>query len=158
MTNDIVDSIDEQAYIPFNRQMKNELYKIARLNYKDFLRLLLQYDYPNIAPEKIASFYQQIIDFIDEQEGELPFEIEFLRQGLKTARMQGKLAFLQDNQERTVIDSYFPFYVRPIGLFSSAQHIFDREDQIEKQFSKYVFFHEGEKATVNAKMDLSHFG
>lgn len=143
---DIIDSINEPAYIPFNRLMKNELYRIARSNYGEFYRLLHQYDYPNIAPEKTFSFYQRLIDFIDRRNGELSFEVELLRQGLKDAHKQSELPFLQGNQQKTVIDSFFPFYIRPIGIFPYAQHFFDHEDQIEKQFGESILFQEREKA------------
>ena len=152
---DIVDSIDEPAYIPLNRQMKNELYRIARSYYYDFYQLLVTCNYPNIAPENIALFYQSIIDFIERTESELPFETEFLRQGLKSARRQNKLTFLEGNIEKSVIDSYFWFYLRPVGVFSSAQHIFDNEYQIEEQFNKYDLFHGSKKVDnccfVNSK-------
>ena len=143
---DIVDTIDEPAYIPFNFQMKNELYKVARLHYDDFYQFLVKHNYPNIAAENIRSFYQGIIDFVDTMSDELSFELEFLRQGLKSACKQSDLIFLQGNPEKTVIDSYFHFYLRSIGVFSSAQHIFDNEYQIEEQFNKYKLLHNGKKA------------
>lgn len=45
---DIIDTIDEPAYIPFVFEMKNELYKIAKENYQSFYKLLTICNYPNI--------------------------------------------------------------------------------------------------------------
>lgn len=144
---DIVDSIEDPLFIPLNIQMKNELYKIASSNYDGFYKLLVNYNYPNIDKDSIAPFYQGIIDFIDNVPPvELSFEIEILRQGLEVARKQEKLTFLDGNKEKTVIDSYFVFYLRLIGLFPSSQHIFDNESQIEEQFKKYRFLHGANKA------------
>lgn len=142
---DIIDSIDEFAFIPFNFQIKNELYKIAVTNYNDFYKLLVRYNYPNISVGSITGFYQQLIDFVDDIDV-MSFEAELLRQGLKRARKQSELVFLHDNPEKTVIDNYFPFYLRPIGVFSNAQHFFDNEYCIESQFNKYEIFHGNKRA------------
>lgn len=142
---DIVDTIEESGYIPFNIEMKNELYKIFRSNYDDFYQLLVKFNFPNIAAENIRFFYQGILDFIDAIPGELSFEMEILRQGMKSACKQDDLVFLQGNTEKTIINSYFPFYLRPIGLFASAQHIFDNEYQIKEQFIKCGFLNSNTK-------------
>lgn len=52
----IVDTIDEQAYIPFSFNMKNELYSIARKNYKDFYSLLSSCNYPNVIGKKLQIY------------------------------------------------------------------------------------------------------
>jgi hypothetical protein len=151
---DIVDDIDEPGYIPFLFEMKNELYKIARVNYHDFYNFLVSYQYPNIAADCITSFYQRIIDFIDNNNFELSFELECLRQGLKSACKQKELGFLQGNPDKTIIDNYFMFFARPIGLFPMAYHLFDNEYVIEKEFNKYELLHDGIKAD-NYKFDNS---
>lgn len=143
---DIVESIEEHAYLHFTFQIKNELYKVARANYTDFYHLLVKYNYPNIAKENIKPFYRGIIDLIYNTSEELPFELEVLRQGLKGASKQHELIFLSGNEEKTIIDSYFIFYLRPIGLFPSAQHIFDNEYRIEEQFNKHILLNGSDKA------------
>jgi hypothetical protein len=137
---DIVDTIDEPAYIPFVFQMKNELYKIAKKNYRDFYKLLSSCDFPNVVGEKITEFYNGIINFVESSSYELPFEREFLRQGLKVARKQAELVFLQGNPDKTILDNYSSFYMRPLGVFPYATHIFDNKYKVEEVFSKYDFF------------------
>ncbi len=146
---DIIDSINSTnitSNIYLNFLLKNELYKLARANYLDFYQLLVKNNYPNISAERITVFYQDIIELIDRYPKELSFEIEFLRQEMKAARKQSQLIFLQENTEKTVIDSYFPFYLRLIGLFPHAQHIFDNEYVIKEQFNKDLLLYEGKKA------------
>ncbi len=109
--------------------------------------MLITYNYPNISTGNISDFYQQLIDFIEYVDLR-SFEAELLRQGLKKARKQKELVFLQGNPEKTVIENYFPFYIRPIGVFSNAQHIFDNEYYIEDQFKEYEFFN-GEHKVAN---------
>jgi len=142
---DIIDSIDESAFVPFIFQIKNELYKIAVSNYHDFYQLLKRHNYPNIVSGSIASFYEHIIGFIDNID-DPTFEMELLRQYLKQGRKQHKLIFLQDNLEKTILDNYFPFYLRPIGVFCKARHTFDNEYFIENQFKKYELFIGNSKA------------
>ena len=62
---DIVDSIEEPGYIPFNFQMKNELYKLVHTHYEDFYKLLIKCNYPNIDIKDIAPFCEHILDYID---------------------------------------------------------------------------------------------
>ncbi|MCI8545039.1 MAG: hypothetical protein HFH09_02275 [Bacilli bacterium] len=145
---DIIDSIIEPTYIPFSHQMKNELYKLVHSHYKDFYQLLIQYSYPNISPNNIAFFYQQILDFIDDHYSEYSFNLEILRQGLKSAKKQSQLAFLEDNLDKTIIDNYSTFYMRPIALFPFSKHIFDNEYKIEEVFKGYEFYN-GENKLEN---------
>lgn len=137
---DIIDSIEEPGYIPFVFQMKNELYKLVHTHYDDFYKLLIKSNYPNIDVKNIAPFYEHILDYIDSDYSEIPFDLEVLRQGLKAARKQSELAFLQGNPEKTILDNYSSFYIRPIGVFPFSKHIFDNEYKIEEVFENYEFY------------------
>lgn len=137
---DIIDSIEEPEYIPFVFQMKNELYKLVHTHYDDFYKLLIKSNYPNIDVKNIAPFYEHILDYIDSDYSEISFDLEVLRQGLKAARKQSELAFLQGNPEKTILDNYSSFYIRPIGVFPFSKHIFDNEYKIEEVFEKYEFY------------------
>ncbi|WP_428257561.1 DUF3800 domain-containing protein [Gallibacter sp. Marseille-QA0791] len=145
---DIIDSIDEPGYIPFIYQMKNELYKLVRKNYRDFYSLLVRCNYPNVSSKDIDYFYTHILGYIDNSCVDIPFDLEILRQGVKAARKQKELSFLQGNMEKTVIENYFSFYTRPIGVFPHAKHIFDNEYKIEEIFAEYEFYN-GESKLEN---------
>jgi len=136
---DIVDTVEEPVYIPFMFDLKNSLYKVACANYAAFYRLLVECNYPNVLGQDIRRFYQGIIDFVERIPGELLFDMELLRQNLKSACRQKELVFLQENEEKTVVDSYNNFYIRPMGIFPMAKHTFDHEYQIEDQLKPYTF-------------------
>lgn len=142
---DIIDSIDEPGYIPFIFQMKNELYKLVRKNYRDFYSLLVRCNYPNINSKDIDYFYTHILGYIDTFCVDIPFNLEILRQGVRAARKQKELSYLQGNIEKTVIENYFSFYTRPIGVFPDAEHIFDNEYKIEEIFAEYEFYNGNSK-------------
>lgn len=148
---DIIDSIDERSFIPFHFVMKNELYKIAHKHYHDFCALLIRYNYPNIDAKDIVPFYNHILNYINNDYFDLTFELEILRQGLKSACRQNELSFLQGNPDKTILDNYFIFYARPIGLFPQAKHVFDNEYKVEEIFEKYKFYN------GNTKIDNYHF-
>ena len=134
---DIIDTIEDPSYIPFSFNMKNELYNIARKNYKEFYRLLSSCNYPNVIGKKIADFYNGIIGLVEDSSNSTSFNMEMLRQGLKSARKQSELVFLQGNPDKTILDDYSTFYMRPIGIFPYATHIFDNEYKVKDVFNKY---------------------
>lgn len=136
---DIIDTMEELSYTPYAFILKNSLYKIARANYSAFYRLLTSCNYPNVIGSNIQRLYQGLIGFVDLTSGERTFDADLLRQALKSACKQKELTLLQGNQEKTIIDSYFSFYIRPLAIFPTALHIFDNEYQIEKQLKKYSF-------------------
>ena len=59
-----------------------------------------------------------------------------LRQGLKNGKKQIELNFLNGNVEKTIIENYFWFYLRPIGVFSQSMHRFDHEYTIEEKLNQ----------------------
>lgn len=136
---DIIDTIEEPEYIPFFFNMKNELYNIARKNYKEFYRLLSSCNYPNVSGKKISSFYNGIIRLVEDSGNAISFNMEKLLQGLKSARKQADLVFLQGNPDKTILNDYSVFYMRPIGIFPYATHIFDDEYKVKDVFNKYGF-------------------
>lgn len=135
---DIIGDIEDIFPIPcFLFSMKNELYKLARTNYDVFYRLLKSHGYPNIDKDSIAPFYQGIIDLIDTNSVNHSSQLKQLRQLFINARSQDNLVLLQDNPKDIILDDYHSFYLRSLGTFPTAYHLFDHEYLIEEQFNKY---------------------
>ncbi|MBD5584100.1 MAG: DUF3800 domain-containing protein [Clostridia bacterium] len=124
----------------FKDVMTNELYKIARNHYGDFYRLLLRYDYPNIAHENIKEFYKCILSYTKGNS----WKLKSLSKVLRKAEKQKELVFLQGNEKKIIIDDYSHLYISQIVRFLYAQHIFDNEYNIEKLLDEY-FLHVSEK-------------
>lgn len=137
---DIIDSIDDEIYIPYTFGMKDALYRLVLHNYDDFYRLLIECNYPNLSEENISVFYNHLIGYIDKAGPHISFDTEILRQGLKVAQKQKECIFLSGNEEKTVLKDYSPFYIRPIGVFPYANHIFDHECCIEDVVNTYEFY------------------
>ena len=137
---DIVDSINDERYIPFSLGMKDALYRLALYHHEDFYELLIKCNYPNLSAENISVFYNRLLEYIDEEGVHLSFDSEVLKQGLKVARKQKECVFLNGNDERTILKDYSSFYIRPLGVFAHSNHVFDHECLIEDILNKYDFY------------------
>ena len=73
-------------------------------------------------------------------EDNISIGLESLRQLLKSARNLNELTFLCDNTPNTIIDNYYLFYLRPIGLFNNSTHTFDEELTVQKEFDKLEIY------------------
>ncbi|MBF2374483.1 hypothetical protein IA854_10040 [Listeria seeligeri] len=135
---DIIDDIEDMFPNPaLVLEMKNELYRLARTNYTDFYQILKNHGYPNISNNSIAPFFQDIVDLIDTRNTTLTPKLMRLRHVLIYAKSQASLVFLQNNPQNIILNDYHLFYLRSLGIFPSAYHLFDHEYLIEEQFKQY---------------------
>ena len=142
---DIVDSaiahseVSQQLGPQFANTMKNDLYKLARIEIDSMISLFHKYRYPNIKQNEVLLFIEEMsdlfVDYIDDME--FHFGLESLRQILKEARKKGSLPFVMDEDDFVLIDDFSHFYLRPIYIFKNSKHIFDNEDSIVELLSAY---------------------
>ena len=137
---DIVDSILASkrfdAFSHGRREMKNELYRIARMDTPAFLALMKHHGYPDIRHGKVADFLADVaafLNFYNPTATNLPTHI--LKELVGKAQVLTELAFLVDNDEDVLIDNFSSFFTMPILLFKNATHVFDREIQVEKSLN-----------------------
>lgn len=150
---DIVDSaisnseISQQLGIQFAKTMKNDLYKLSRMEIDSMVSLFHKYSYPNIKQCEVLSFVEEMsdifIDYLDDLK--FHFGLESLRQILKETRKKGSLPFIMDEEDYVLINGFSHFYLRPIYLFNNSPHIFDNEDLIAEVLSKYTIMDGSEK-------------
>lgn len=142
---DIVDSAishseaSQRLGVQFANTLKNDLYKLARIEIDSVVSLFHKYEYPNIKPSDIILFIEDISDLFENylDDMEFHFGLESLRQILKEAKKAGSLPFIMDEEDFILIKDFSQFYLRPIYLFKNAKHIFDREDSIAELLSGY---------------------
>ncbi|MCP9750377.1 hypothetical protein EGI32_05265 [Ferruginibacter sp. HRS2-29] len=150
---DIVDSaiaVSEEAKAAgpvFSNHLKNDLYKLCRLEIDSVIELFNLYNYPNIKKEKVTSFIEDLTSlfegYIDTQE--FHFGLESLRQILKQAKKKESLPFIMDETDRILIGDFSHFYLRPVYTFKNSQHVFDKEDDIIKMMGEYRILDENEE-------------
>jgi len=153
---DIVDSavalseVSQQLGPQFANTMKNDLYKLARIEIDSMISLFHKYGYPNIKQNEVLSFIEEMsdlfADYLDDME--FHFGLESLRQILKEAKKKGSLPFIMDADDFVLINDFSHFYLRPIYMFKNSQHIFDNEESIVELLSEYKIM-DGQKELNN---------
>lgn len=142
---DIVDSAialsdaSQQLGSQFANTMKNDLYRLAKIEIDSMISLFHKYGYPNIKKNEVLSFIEEMSDifagYLDDME--FNFGLEPLRQILKEAKRKGSLPFVMDGDDFVLINDFSHFYMRPIYIFKNSKHIFDNEESIDGILSTY---------------------
>lgn len=142
---DIVDSAivsseaAQQLGPQFSNHLKNDLYKLSRLEIDSVIELFYKYEYPNIKNDSVLQFIEELISLFDGyiDTPEYHFGLESLRQILKEAKKTGSLPFIQNEDDYILLKDLSQFYLRPIYLFKNSIHIFDNEDSISDTIKEY---------------------
>jgi len=147
----IVSSESAQKLGPqFVNHLKNDLYKLSRLEIDSVIQLFYKYEYPNIKNESVLPFIEELTSlfagYIDTQE--YHFGLESLRQILKESKKKGSLPFVMDEDDHILLKDLSQFYLRPIYLFKNSTHIFDNEDSIAETLKDYKIL-DGEEEIEN---------
>lgn len=153
---DIVDSaiansdIAQQLGFGFANKLKNDLYKLSRLEIDSVINLFRRFEYPNIKNDSIIPFIESLTslfhEYIDTEE--YHFGLESLRQILKEAKKNTSLPFIVNEEDYVLLKDLSLFYLRPIYLFKNSNHIFDNEDTILETLNNYKIL-DGENELKN---------
>lgn len=135
---DIVDSIievDADIY-----QIKNELYRILRHDISMTQHIMVQYEYPNVSEKNKKEFLKSCIKALDNyiaDTGRANEHTYKLRLTFQLAQEKTELSFIQDEDEGSLLRSFFHFYLRPIYMFKNSQIILDEELNIQEKLESY---------------------
>lgn len=148
---DIVDSAiansesAQQLGIQFANHLKNDLYKLCRLEIDSVVELFYEFGYPNIKKENILPFINSLTSLFEDyiETDEYHFGLESLRQILKEANRKETLPFIMDEEDYILLKDLSQFYLRPIYLFKKSVHFFDNEDSIKEILKEYKLLDEG---------------
>lgn len=142
---DIVDSAIANSDVSmklgpeFVNILKNDLYKLCKLEREATIEIFHKYQYPNIKKESILSFIKELTLIFEDYENdqEFHFGITSLKQILRESEMKGSLPFIMDEEDYILLKDFSHFYLRPIYTFKSSNHVFDNEDSIQEIISQY---------------------
>lgn len=137
---DIVDSIIAskrfEAFSHAQREMKNELYRIACLDKSEFLGLMRRHGYPSIQNRKAGAFIAEVDAFLGNHSPKAGnLAVKMLKELVHKAKALTELPFLEEDTPDVLIGSFSSFFTLPILLFENAAHVFDREIQVEKSLN-----------------------
>lgn len=153
---DIVDSamansdVAKELGPTFTNHLKNDLYKLSRLEIDSVIELFYQYEYPNIKKESVLTFIEDLTSLFDGyiDTEEFHFGLESLRQILKEAKKKGSLPFIMDEEDYVLLKDLSHFYLRPVYTFKNSRHIFDNEESILETLTDYKIL-DGEEEINN---------
>ena len=140
---DIIDSLElpqlfELSAAQIRSGLKDILYRSIRNYISDVEHLFVEYNYPDIASDKISLFIESLItivkknDSADVQNEHLSLLIRILSLNIKTPQ----LVFIQEEQSLLLIPRYFELYCHKIYMFNNSQLVFDKEDDVMKFISE----------------------
>ena len=123
----------------FANTMRDDLYKLSRLEIDSIIALFHKFEYPNIKKDSIPLFIEELSDLFEEyiDDPEFHLGLESLRQILKESRKKGELPFIMDEEDFILIKDFSQFYLQPIYMFKNSTHIFDNEDTIAEVVRGY---------------------
>ncbi len=129
----------------FDNRLKNDLYKLCRLEIDAVIQIFYAFEYPNVKPEKIGDFIESLSNLFEAylQLEEFHFGLESLRQILKESKKKGDLAFVMNEEDHVLLTDLTHFYLRPIYTFKNSTHIFDNEDSIREALDEYRILDNG---------------
>jgi len=163
---DIVDSaianseVAMQLDLNFSNHLKNDLYKLSKLEIESVIELFYNSDYPNLKKESVLEFIEELTSIFDEyiDTQEFHLGLESLRQILKEAKKRDSLPFIMDEEDRILIENFSQFYLRPIYLFKNSNHIFDNEVAISEILAGYKIIDDSKEiknySFVDSQSDL----
>lgn len=142
---DIVDSAVANSEASLNAgpqfidHLKDDLYKLSRLEIDSVIALFYDFEYPNIKKDKVISFIEALTALFEPylKTPEVYLGLESLRQILKEAKKKGSLPFVMDEEDYILLKDLSPFYLRPIYLFKNSTHVFDNEDSISETLQEF---------------------
>lgn len=154
---DIVDSamMQSKAAMELGREfadsLKNDLYRLSKLEIESVIKLFYHYKYPNIKKEAVLPFVSDLVSLFEgyEDDPEFHFGLTSLKQILREAERSESLPFLHDEEDHVLLKEFAHFYIRPLYTFTTSQHVFDQEDEVQAVISKYRF--------LDGEQELHHY-
>jgi len=141
----IINSEVSSMEMPLLRHLKNDLYKLAKLELDAVIRLFNHYNYPNIKSDSVLNFIESLFNLFEKYENteEFHFGLTLLKQILEESKSKGTLPFIMNEEDLILIKDFSQFYLKPIYLFKNSLHIFDEENSIESILNKIDLIDEG---------------
>jgi hypothetical protein len=137
------------------RRLKNDLYKLCRLEIDKVVPLFVKYGYPDIKQIELVNFVSELMDLFKQYADDDEYKMGLIMlQGLFTeALANDSLPFIVDETSLILINGLVHFYMRPIYTFLNSEHLFDNETEIEAAFAEYEIIYKGKTITNYSFLD-----
>lgn len=138
---DIVDSFcenDINKYLPqdLTNAFKDELYDLIKRNIVYFLTICQKVNYPNVTGKNIKIFCDSLIYMINNENSKEYYTLEFFKELIEMQKNSPRLIFLQGNEEKTIMNSFYSLRQQRCIIFKNSEHVFDKELIDEQKMKK----------------------
>lgn len=159
---DIVESVvAEDAFVdflPYHREMKNELYRIVLNDLQGFLAILRSHGFPDVARGAARAFLSDVRKFVQRHWPARTFAAtEMLDALLVRAQSLNELAFLADGKRNYLIEGFENFFLHRICSFPNSIHVFDEEPTIQAAMTGFRILDGGREVPFSF-VDSKAFG
>lgn len=115
--------------------LKDSFYQFSKEHISEITSLLIAHEYPVIKNDDVQSFCTDLISIIESEE-DLSFEMEYIRQVLKSMHGAQEMPLLNGNIPLLLVEDYSQLYLSRLWMFRNSYHIFDHEPTIESLLNK----------------------
>lgn len=134
---DIVDSLwDEpelRQYMPYVLHIKNELFNLANADLDRLVPILKKYRFPNVQRNLSSAFMMEFSDFLESVSKKPNSDIsELVIYMVRKAANLTELPFIMDNKDNVLIDSFDSQFLRPLYMYPTSSHTFDKETEVQE--------------------------
>ncbi|WP_136622679.1 MULTISPECIES: DUF3800 domain-containing protein [Mesorhizobium] len=157
---DIIDSIlaeaGQNALLPWNQALKNDLYTVLRHDYETTVDMFQRYTYPDVGRTRRREFVTELLDLLTHRANLLPpLRRNMLKGVLQIAARLDALPFLEDETPNVLIEGFGPFYLERIAMLKNSTHVLDDEYGIEAYLSG-LGLTDGIRPLANYRFATSH--
>lgn len=143
---DIVDSVcfDLPVFNDYALHIKNTIYNACASNPDELAILLNKYNYPNVKRECANRFMLEFGSFIKNNTSQTE---DITHSLLQLGASLPHLPFIENNKDldSILIESFSPFFLRPLYTFPLSAHTFDEEGEIQQELDKFTYSYKGNK-------------
>jgi hypothetical protein len=158
--------VGDQHFRHYMDYHKDALYRLIRARKTEFISLIKQYGYPSIKGNEAAfvaalntlvtAFTEQLICQALSQKHEEIVSLKSLAELFDLCRDINDMTLTLGSEENLLIDGFSVFYESRIKQFPHSQHVFDEEDEVEREFNKlaaYELLPTTRYRFINSKLD-----
>ena len=132
------------------RHLKNDLYKLCRLEIQQVVPLLVKYGYPDVKKNELNNFATELLGLFKKYEDDEEYQVGLfaLEALFEKALAKDGLPFIVDETSLLLVSGLVQFYLRPIYTYLNSEHLFDNETEIQTAIAEYNITYGG-KAIAN---------
>lgn len=112
--------------------IKNEIFLLLFSYKEEFIEFAYSINYPNVTSENVEVLCNWLINLIEIANYNGEFNLELAKQVIKSKRKSKSLLFLKNNEENTIVESFYALRQQKCIVYNNSHHVFDEESTDEE--------------------------